>query len=104
MSLPFAADQKLNGFWRYGTFLCKSSEAIKLVNFFASIFLLLRHLKKILEARQFKNFKFHFDISMVNTFLNDMPDSYGFRQFGILKTTLFIDERIINVYYFDNPE
>ena len=45
MSLPFAADQKLNGFWRYGTFLCKSSEAIKLVNFFASIFLLLRHLK-----------------------------------------------------------
>ncbi|CAG5098010.1 Oidioi.mRNA.OKI2018_I69.XSR.g15329.t1.cds [Oikopleura dioica] len=43
MSLPFAADQKLNAFWRYGTFLCKSSEAIKLVNFFASIFLLLGH-------------------------------------------------------------
>lgn len=56
MSLPFAADQKLNGFWRYGTFLCKSSEAIKLVNFFASIFLLLRHLKKNLRIEAVQEF------------------------------------------------
>ena len=92
MSLPFAADQKLNGFWRYGPFLCKSSEAIKLVNFFASIFLLLRHLKKLCsESSQLKQFKSHLHIFTGNTFLNDLPDSYGVRQFGIHKTTSFID-------------
>lgn len=43
-SLPFAADNKLTGYWRFGKIPCKLTESVKLINFFASIFLLKRGL------------------------------------------------------------
>jgi len=39
-SLPFAANSKLKGYWRFGKVPCVMTESIKLINFFGSIFTL----------------------------------------------------------------
>ena len=40
ISLPFAADNRLRGYWKFGRLACKLMESMKLINFFSSIFLL----------------------------------------------------------------